>query len=129
MSAVRQSFERNYVEAHAVHLPSRASLREISNGAHELALLAPSDGAERSAEIGTGSLPHFDDCEHVALEAHQIDLAGFAAQVALEHDETARLQVVRRELLGGEAASQLWRLRGRVRVVGWHGSKIAQPDG
>ncbi len=73
-----------------------------------LRLLSQGDGAQRAAEIHAGALPHLDDGQHAGIEAYQIDFAGLAAQVAGEHEDAARLEVLCGEPLGGGAA-----LRGR----------------
>lgn len=107
VSAVGQAFQGEDVETHATRLPVRPPLKEVASGADDLALLAPGDGARRAAEIGTDSLANFDYREYRALHADQIELADFAAQVAFEHDEATRLEVLRRELFGGDGALQV----------------------
>ncbi len=48
-------------------------------------------GGQRTAEIHAAPLPHLDDGQHIAVEAHQIELTGPAAQIVREDHETLGL--------------------------------------
>ena len=98
MSAVRQSLHADHVEANHEAAPLCAPLQKKSRGAYDLALLAPVDRCQRAAEIGVRPLPHLDDRQHAAVEAHEIKLAAFAAQVARNHLKAPRLQMQSGEL-------------------------------
>jgi hypothetical protein len=86
--------------------PRCLPLQEELSGTNDFALLAPGDRGERSAEIDLSALPHLDDGKHAAVEAHEVKLADSAAHIACEHDETPRMQIVRRQLLGRSTALQ-----------------------
>jgi hypothetical protein len=97
MSAVRQPFQGDYIEANHAGAPLCLSLQEESSGANDFALLAPVHRRQGAAEIDANSLPHFNDREHAAVQAYQIEFPGSAPHIAREHDETSRLQIFRRE--------------------------------
>lgn len=97
--ARRESLQGDHIEAHRAEAPRRLALEEKPGGTDDLALFARRHRARSSAEIGAAALPHFDDGQHGAIEAHQIELAAPAAQVAGENDAAARLQILGRKLL------------------------------
>src|SRR5580692_10427863 len=60
----RRPFHGEHIEAHGAAVPLGLPLQKVSGGANDLALLAPGDGLQRSAELLTASLPNFDDRQH-----------------------------------------------------------------
>ena len=101
MRALGQSFHTDYVETNHQGAPARAPLQEEAHRAQDFALFVQVYRCQRAPEIDPSSLPHFDDRQHAIVQADQIDLAAFATQVAREHLQTLRLQMLGRELLGG----------------------------
>src|SRR5882724_5472488 len=104
--AVGHPFHREHIESHRMAAPRCLPLQEELSGTNDFALLAPGDRGKRSTEIDLSALPHLDDGKHAAVEAHEVELADFAAQVAFEDHETLRLKVRPCKLLRCLAALQ-----------------------
>ena len=105
MRAVRQPEHADHVEAHHAGAPRRAPLPEKLRRTDDLALLAPVDRRQRAAEIGAPALPHFDDRQHPAVQADEIEFAAAAAQVARDHLKAMPLQMLGRELFRCRAST------------------------
>jgi hypothetical protein len=103
---LRRSLHREHIEAHRVIPPPRLPLQKEPGGARDLALLARRQRGERPAEVHAAALAHFDDHQDSAVEAQEIEFARLAAQVALDDDQAARLEVPGRELFRCGAALQ-----------------------
>jgi hypothetical protein len=101
--AIGHPVERHHIEAHRAASPCGAPLQEESGGANDFSLLTAGHGRGRAAEIDVCSLAHFDDDQDALIEAHEIELPAFTAQIAFEHRETLGLQVLGRELFGAGA--------------------------
>jgi hypothetical protein len=106
LRAVGRPFQGDHVEAHLMAAPICPPLQEKLSGANDFSLFLPGNGGERSAEIDPAALPHFDDGQHIAIEAYEIEFPGSAPEVACEKREAEGLEILRRPLLGGGTALQ-----------------------
>jgi N-acyl-phosphatidylethanolamine-hydrolysing phospholipase D len=75
------------------------------------------DGGERAAVVDAHPLSDFDDREHSAIEAHEVEFADFAAQVARQNLKTLGLKISGRELFRDRTALKTGQIG--------HGSEIA----
>src|ERR1700691_4540477 len=88
VGAVRQSFDADHIEAHGMPPPTRPAPYQELRGANDLALLDRVHGGQRTAEIHAAPLPHLDDGQYLAVQAHQIELTGPAAHIMRDDHET-----------------------------------------
>src|SRR6266851_2040008 len=116
MRAVGHALNGQHIEAHYMAAPLCLPLQEELSGANDLALLAPCDRGKRPAEIVLRTLPHLDDRQHTAVEADQIEFPGFAPHIACEHDQTSRVQIFHRQLLGRSTPLQAG-ISGHIRDI------------
>ena len=107
MPAVRSILEGDHVEAQHASAPVGLTLPMELRGANELSLFLPGYRSQSAAEVRTTTLPHFHDHEHLVVEAHDVDLAGLAAQIASNDAETLHLQVLGCKHFGRGAALQM----------------------
>jgi len=74
----------------------RAPLQQETGGADDLALLRCRHRSQRAAIIAALPLAHFDDGQHLAVAAYQVEFTGFATQVARDDLQAVPLQVLGR---------------------------------
>ena len=100
MRPIRGALQREHVETNLVIAPLRKPLQKEARGANDSALLAPGDRPQRAAVIQSGALPHLDDRQNIRVPAYQIEFTCAAAQIARDHQQTPRLQILGRDFLG-----------------------------
>jgi hypothetical protein len=67
------------------------------------ALLVVIDGVGAVTEVASAAIAHFDECDFIAIEHHEIDLSRPNSVIARDRAESATIQIAFRRALGALA--------------------------